>query len=252
LRQDAGENRSVIQKAADVLGGFRPGSSELTLAELTRRSNLPHATARRICRELVAAGWLEQTGRGSFVVGLKVWETGSLAPRSLPLREAAMPFMSVLNESLRQHVQLAVREAEEAVVIERLSAKDAVDVISHVAGRLPLHSTGVGKVLLAFAPQALIASILEGPLPSETPETITDPRILAQELGQVRAHGFAMVRGETSIGADSVAARITAPDGSVIAALSVLVPSGTVSLPSLAPAVVAAARGISESLRQRA
>jgi DNA-binding IclR family transcriptional regulator len=252
MRQGSDEARSVIQKAVDILAGFRAGNAELTLAELTRRSSLPHATARRICGELVSAGWLEQTERGSFVVGLKVWETGSLAPRSLPLREAAMPFMSVLNESLRQHVQLAVREAEEAVVIERLSAKDAVDVVSHVAGRLPLHSTGVGKVLLAFAPQTLIASILDGTLLSETPETITDPRVLAQELGQVRAHGFAVVRGETSIGTDSVAARITAPDGSVVAALSVLVPSGTVSLPSLAPAVVAAARGISESLRQRA
>jgi DNA-binding IclR family transcriptional regulator len=251
MKQGSSENRSVIQKAVDVLGSFRVGNAELTLAELTRHSSLPHATARRISRELVSAGFLEQTDDGAFVVGLKLWETGSLAPRSLPLREAAMPFMSVLNESLRQHVQLAVREAEEAVVIERLSAKDAVDVISHVAGRLPLHSSGVGKVLLAFAPEALIASILEGPLPSKTPHTITDPRILAQELGQVRAHGFAMVRGETSVGADSVAARITAPNGSVIAALSVVVPSGTVSLPSLAPAVVSAARGISESLRQR-
>ncbi|MET0871155.1 MAG: IclR family transcriptional regulator C-terminal domain-containing protein, partial [Paeniglutamicibacter terrestris] len=114
-----------------------------------------------------------------------------------------------------------------------------------------LHASGVGKVLLAFAPEKLIASILQGTLPAETSRTVTDPKVLSQELGQVRAHGFAMVRGETSIGADSVAARITAPDGTVIAALSVVVPSGTVSLPSLAPAVVSAARGISESLRQR-
>lgn len=251
MRQGIDETRSVIQKAVDILAGFRAGQAELTLAELTRLSNLPHATARRLCRELVSAGLLELTDAGTFVVGLKLWETGSLAPRSLPLREAAMPFMSVLNESLRQHVQLAVREEQEAVVIERLSAKDAVGVISHVAGRLPLHSTGVGKILLAFAPEPLIAQVLSGQLPSETPETITDPKVLAQDLGQVRARGFAMVRGETTLGADSVAARIVAPDGSVIAALSVLVPSGTVSLHSLAPAVMAAARGISESLRKR-
>ncbi|WP_422664936.1 IclR family transcriptional regulator [Zafaria cholistanensis] len=239
-----------MAKASDVLGCFAPGRAELALAEVTRRSGLAHATARRIAGELVDAGLLERTERGTFVVGIRLWEVGSLAPRTLPLREVAMPFMSVLNESLRQHVQLAVLEGDEAVVVERLSAKHAVGVVSRVGGRLPLHASGVGKVLLAHAGQQEIDRVLAKPLAKLTPASITDPYALARELADVRTQGFAMVREETSAGADSVAAAVTAPTGEVIAALSVVVPSRTVSLSSLAPAVVAAAKGVSGAMRK--
>nr|WP_216364693.1 IclR family transcriptional regulator C-terminal domain-containing protein [Zafaria cholistanensis] len=158
--------------------------------------------------------------------------------------------MSVLNESLRQHVQLAVLEGDEAVVVERLSAKHAVGVVSRVGGRLPLHASGVGKVLLAHAGQQEIDRVLAKPLAKLTPASITDPYALARELADVRTQGFAMVREETSAGADSVAAAVTAPTGEVIAALSVVVPSRTVSLSSLAPAVVAAAKGVSGAMRK--
>ncbi|MFE0208879.1 hypothetical protein [Streptomyces sp. NPDC058985] len=54
----------------------------------------------------------------------------------------------------RQHVLLAVRDQAEALLVERLSARDVSPVLYRVGGRLPLTSTGVGLVLLAFAPTA--------------------------------------------------------------------------------------------------
>ncbi|MET1153088.1 IclR family transcriptional regulator C-terminal domain-containing protein [Arthrobacter sp.] len=250
MRHGANDQRSVVAKAADVLSAFSADRAELTLAEITRRAKLPHATARRLVNELVSAAFLERTDRRTYVVGIKMWETGALAPRTLPLRAVAMPFMSLLHEALRQHVQLAVLEGDEAVVIERLSASRAVGVLSHVGGRLPLHASGVGKVLLAHAPREISDQVMAKPLPGMTEFSITDPGILARELASVRAQGYAIVREEVSLGAGSVAAKIAAPNGVVIAALSVVVDTRRSNIQSLVPAVVSAAKGISGALKK--
>ena len=140
--------RSVSSRLLDVLFSFEPGATELTLAQLTRRTGLPHATARRLALELTEVGALEQRANGRFVVGLRLWRLGTLAPLTESLRTMAQPFMEDLYSALRQHVQLAVLDGSDAVVIERLSAPRAVGITSQVGGRLPLHCSGVGKVLL--------------------------------------------------------------------------------------------------------
>lgn len=240
--------RSMLGKALDILGTFTPETPELTQAQITRLSGVPHSTTRRILAELVADGFLEKTEDGNYTVGLRIWELGALSPRALPLRETAMPFMTVLNQSLGQHVQLAVREGDEAVVVERLSARSAIGVVSQVGGRLPLHSSGVGKALLAYAAPEEVGRLVSQRLPRLTPHTIVDPAILRRELGRVRQRGYAIVRDETSMGAASVAVPVRARYQGVVAAVSVVVPSEFIGLESLAPGVAATAKAISEAL----
>lgn len=240
--------RSVASRLLEVMFAFRPGHDCLSLADLTRRTGMPHATARRLVQELLAAGVLEQTDQGKYVVGLKVWELGTRAPRSMPLRAAALPFMEDLHAALRQHVQLAVREGLEAVVVERMSNPKAVGLVSQVGGRLPLHSSGVGKVLLAHGGAELFDRVATERLRAYTPATITDPEKLRGDLAECRRTGFAVVREETSVSTQSVAVPVFGATGEVIAALSVVVAAGTVNLASVVPALVAAGRGISRGM----
>lgn len=240
--------RSVSSRLLEVLFAFRPGRSRLSLADLTRSTGLPHATVRRLALELVEAGALERSPDGRLTVGIRLWQLGTLAPLSLPLRSVAHPFMEDLYTALDEHVQLAVLEGTEAVVVERLSAPHAVDIISGVAGRLPLHSSGVGKVLLAHGAQELVETVLRGSLRPFTTRTITNPMRLRAELAECRQNGFATVREETTAHADSVATRIIDAEGQVVAALSVVVRSGSVDLRSVAPSVVTAGLGISRAL----
>ena len=240
--------RSVASRLFAVLFAFRAGKSCLSLAELTRRTGMPHATVRRMVLELLAAGVLEQAEDGIYTVGLKVWELGTLAPRSLPLRSVAFPFLEDLHEALRQHVQLAVLSGLEAVIVERMSSTAALGLVSQVGGRLPLHSSGVGKVLLAHGGPELFSEVIAAGLKAYTPHTITDPELLRADLAECRRTGFAIVREETSAGAQSVATRILGRSGEVVAGLSVVVAAGTVNLNSVIPAVVAAGRGISRGL----
>lgn len=240
--------RSVGSKLLEVLFAFQPGRTRLTIADLGRITGLPHATVRRLALELVAAGALDRADDGSLTVGIRLWRLGRLSPLSVPLRTVALPFMTDLQTALGEHVQLAVREGDEAVIVERLSTTHAVGVVSHVGGRLPLHSSGVGKVLLAHAPQDVRDQVLERGLARLTPRTVTDPRQLHQALATCRSTGVATVREETSALADSVATRIMNAEGDVVAALSVVARSGTVDLRAVTPTVITAGLGISRRL----
>ena len=240
--------RSLASRLLEVLFTFCPGHSRLKVADLTRMTGLPHATVRRLVLELVDAGALDRASDGTVTIGIRLWQLGTLAPLSGPLRTAAQPFMEDLHTALREHVQLAVREGHEAVVVERLSGTRAVDVISRVGGHLPLHSSGVGKILLAHCGDDVVEEVISAGLSQLTPRTITHPDRLRETLIECRRTGVATVREETSPLADSVATRIMNTEGEVIAALSVVVRTGAIDLRSVTPSVIAAGLGISRRL----
>ena len=240
--------RSVSSRLLQVLFTFKPRNSELTLADLTRHTSLPHATVRRLVQELLAAGALDRTADGRFTIGLRLWELGTLAPLSVPLRTVALPFMEDLHTALHQHVQLAVLDGREALMVERFSARNAVGLASHVGGRVPLHSSAVGKVLLAHGGRQLVDEVLAAELPHFTPGTVTDPAQLRAELAACWRSGTASVHEEMTTGADSVAARVVDVDGRVVAALSVVIRSGSRDLATLVGPVLTSALSISRRL----
>lgn len=240
--------RSMLAKASDILGAFTVEHPVLSQAEITRRANLPHSTTRRLIAEMVDHGLLEKTADGEFVLGLRLWELGSISHRVLSLRDTAMPFMTVLNQALGQHVQLAVREGNEAAIVERVSATNAVALQLKLRNRVPLHASGAGKALLAFATATEIDAFLAQPLSELTAKTITDPTQLRQDLDQIRQRGYAIVREETQLGVVAVAAPIINRRRHVVASLSVVVPHQLTDPEKLVQGVRAAAKAISAAL----
>jgi len=231
-----------------ILGAFDVDHRELTLTELAHRAGLTLSTAQRRAAEMTSWGALERTDSGRYRVGLRLWEVGSLAPRGVGLREVALPFLEDLYVVSRQNVQLAVREGTEVVFVERIAGRSAVPVLTRVGGRFALHATGVGLVLLAFAPTEVFDEVVSNGLTAYTPSTITDAKVLRRVLAEVRRDGFAISAGAVTPDALSVAAPITDPDGRVIAALSLVVGIEDARPQALAPLVRAAARGISRTL----
>lgn len=244
----AGDQASVTARVFELLGSFTAEHPELTLTQLSRRTGLPMATVHRLTQELVGWGALEREPRGPFRIGLRLWEVAALAPRSLGLRERAMPFLEDLFEATHQNVQLAVLDGHEVVYVERLSARGAVGVLSRVGGRLPLHATGVGHVLLAHAPRDVQEAVLSAPLRALTAKTIVEPRVLRRVLAEVRRTGVAICDGQVELKSLSVAAPVHGPGREVVAALSVVVPSAEHAASSYVPVVRAAARGISRAV----
>ena len=237
----------VLDRAFALLAGFDPTHRVLSLTDLARRSKIPLSSALRLARRLVSLGALERRGR-DYVVGLRLWEIAALAPRSQGLREIAMPVMADLEEATRQHVLLAVLEGSEAVLVERLSGRSAMSVLYRVGGRLPLHSTGVGLVLLAHADPDFQERILSAPL-MHLPETVpVDPAGLRRTLAEVRRDGLVTVQRNVPEPLVAVAAPVRDADDVVVAALSVVIPAGSLDPRRVGPAVRAGARAVSRGI----
>jgi DNA-binding IclR family transcriptional regulator len=243
--------RTVSSRLLEVLFAFSSGRPRLSVADLTRMTGMPRATVRRLVLELVSVGALQCDDTGRYTVGLRLWQLGTLAPLTEPLRTLAQPFIDDLYTALHQHVQLAVLEGREAVIIERLSAPHALPLASQVGGPLPLHCSGVGKVLLSHADQELIDEVLGGTLRRYTERTVVDPAELRSQIAACRRTGTAIVRGEFTDGAESVATRIRDGEGRVVAALSVVVRAGSVEHHAILPSVVTSGLALSRMLGWR-
>ncbi|MCG5212647.1 IclR family transcriptional regulator [Streptosporangium sp. KLBMP 9127] len=240
--------RGVAARVTDILAAFLPGDVRLTLTEICRRAGLPLTTGHRLVGELTAAGFLERLPEGSYRVGRRLWRIGAQAAEPRGLRELALPYMADLYAATRENVQLAVLAEDRALCLERLRGPQSVPLFSRVAGDLPLHATGVGKVLLAFAGEETADRVLGGPLPAHTPHTVTDPARLRAELAEIRRTGLAHTLEEMSAGTCSAAAPVLGPGDEVVAALSVVVWRHSADLRRLDPAVRSAARDLGRDL----
>ncbi|NJC66586.1 IclR family transcriptional regulator [Planosporangium flavigriseum] len=238
----------MVARALHILGAFTADHRLMTLSELSRRTGLPVSTVHRLATDLVASGALERNAAGSYHIGLRLWEIGSLAPRGQGLRERALPFLEDLSQVTRENVQLAVREGTEVVFIERIAGTGAVPVLTRVGGRFALTATGVGLVLLAHAPVDIQEQVLAGRIERFTERTMTTAGQLRAALADVRARGYAVSDRQVTMDALSVAAPIHDGQGDVVAAVSIVVHHGSASPHTLAPLVRTSARAISRAL----
>lgn len=238
---NSASGESVIARVVRVLDTFGIDRTVQTASEIGRRADLPSSTAHRLVDELVDAGVLERDDEHRVRLGMRLWELALRGSTALRLRQAALPHMERVQAELREHTQLAVLEREEALFLERLSHPEAVSNITRVAGRLPLHASSSGLVLLAHADPDLRDRMLAGPLRAVGPGTVTEPAALARLLAEIRRRGFVAAPG--SIEAVSTGVAVPIRDaGEVIAALSVVLPRGAAVEPAVRALRGAAAR----------
>jgi DNA-binding IclR family transcriptional regulator len=242
--------RSVTSRALAVLDAFDASAPKLSLSEVAERSGTPLTTAHRLLGELTEWGALARRPDGRYEIGRKLWDLGLLAPVQFELRQVAAPFLLDVHTAIRDTVHLAVRDGLSALYVERISGRESVPVLSSVGSRLPLHATGVGKVLLAAAPPEVEQEVLRS-LTRITRNTVVDPGRLGRELAEVRRRRYARTSEEMSAGAASLAVPVQverARGPVVVAALGIVVPPHRRDLPRLVPVLEVAARGIGREL----
>ena len=240
---------SSLTRAVRVLEAFTAEEPALSVSEVARRSALHVATASRIVGQLVEHGLLSRGPDRAVRLGMRMWELASRAAPTRSLRDAAMPFLEDLHAVVGHHAQLAVLDGDEVIFLERLSARDAVINYSRIAGRLPLHISSSGVVLLAYGPPELQERVLARPLEGRTGATITSPERLRSVLAQVRQQGYVLLPGHVHEDATGIAVPVRDGLGAVVASLSVIVPNDERAA-SAVPVLLAAARGIGRALRE--
>jgi DNA-binding IclR family transcriptional regulator len=239
---------TVSSRLLAVLGAFDARHRSLTLSAIARRAGIPLATTHRLARELVAGGALEHLDDGRYVIGRLVWEVGLLAPVQGRLRQVAEPYLQDVFAATLATVHLAVRDGDEVLYLHRMQGRASVPIVSTVGTRLPMHATGVGKVLLAHSPADVHDRVMTN-LVRITPYTITRPELLEAQLDRIRRDGVATTTEEMSLGGCSIAVPVVQPsDGAVVAAIGVVVATLKRDRQRLLGALQVAARGISRLL----
>jgi DNA-binding IclR family transcriptional regulator len=237
----------VLERANALLSAFSPRHRTLSLSGIVMRTGLPKSTAHRTAQQMIKLGWLNYT-EGQYSLGTRMFEFAGLSPVRTELREAALPFLEDLYEATHATVHLGVLDGHEILYVDKISGHHKVTNLSRVGGRMPLHCTSLGKSILAFSPPEVVRDVVRHGLVRYTEATIVSPSRLERELMSVAARHVAFDHQESSVEIMCAGAPVFGPDQRVVAALSVTSPVGRARMDRIAPAVVAAARGVSKVL----
>jgi DNA-binding IclR family transcriptional regulator len=215
-----------ISRAVRILETFRGGASP-TVTELARSLQLPKSSVFEILTTLAAEGVVaKEQGTNRYRLGMKLIELASLARESLGVVDVAEPLLKRLNAALDETVQLTVRDKTEILYVSGFESTRQLRTFFRRGIHAPMHCTALGKAILAFLPPSEIeAAIGSSGLPRFTPRTITDRRLLREELRRTAARGFALDNGEHEDGVRCVGAPVRSADGAVVASISVSGPA---------------------------
>lgn len=239
--------RSMTARTFAVLDTFTSRYRRQSLASISRRSNLPLTTVHRLVHQLEKQSALVRGADGDYEIGSRIWRLGILASVHTDLREVALPYMEDVYELGNDAVQIAVLDGLRCLVVDRIAGSRTMSVLSRPGSRLPLHATGVGKVLLAFGGGELQDAVLNS-LDRYTDQTITDSAELEKQLADIRTNGFAVTYAELIAGATSIAVPLKGKGGRVIAALGIVAPSENTEILRMVPVLQVTAAALSKKL----
>ncbi|WP_255770817.1 IclR family transcriptional regulator [Pseudarthrobacter sulfonivorans] len=218
--------RSVTSKVLAILEAFESSRGALSLTDIAEKSGLPLSTAHRLVNELTDWGFLSREPNGRYQLGIRLWELAQNTGRQL--RDAAQPYVQDLFSLTGETAHLAVRAGHDVLYIDRVYGSKRVPRASRVGGRLPMHATAVGKVILAFEDDWVRDAYLNRDLERPTAHTHIDPRKFAEELAQIRAQGYATTLEEVRLGSCSIAVPVF-HTGRIGAGLGLVLPTSHAS-----------------------
>lgn len=217
----------VFDRADILLTMLANQHTPANLKTLANESGLHVSTVHRILGALAAIGLVEHQPGGLYRLGLRWLEYGNLVRERLEIRDVARPFIEALHNAIGEPVNLAIRDGDEIIYLDRASANASrIRVFYRVGSRAPLHLTSLGKLFLASdSPEAVADYARRSGLPGNTEYSLTRLNVLSNALKDVQQHGIAFDNEEAELGLRCVAAPVRDDQGKLVAAISVSSPA---------------------------
>jgi len=214
-----------LEKGLSVISTFSAQKPEVTLTELARKNQMTLGTAHRYLLTLKELGFVNQNEEDKkYHLTPKVLSLGFSALKSMKLRMRVLPYLIKMSKEMDVTTQCAILDGVEIVYVERVRARDVVNLDITVGSRLPAYSTAMGKAILAFMDQKESKRIVnQMNLAPLTPYTITNKKTFWKELQETRLRGYAVNNQELVLGLRTLAAPIF-NEGKVEAAIGVSFP----------------------------
>lgn len=214
-----------VERALAILRAFETASGDLGVTEIASRAGLSVSTAHRLTRALCAGGLLRQDPRTErYQLGPSLVVLGHRAGESLGYARA-LPLLEELAGVTGESVNLGIRSGSDVLVVLDVASEQPLRFQQEPGTRVPIHTSAMGKCLLAFAGNPAQAVKELDRLERLTERTITSRSALLDELERTRRQGWALNDEERHPGVRAVAAPVVGSDGTALAAVAVQGPA---------------------------
>jgi IclR family pca regulon transcriptional regulator len=223
---------SSLARGLAVIRAFTQQRRELTIAQLSHRTDIPRAAVRRCLYTLAKLGYVGSEDGRTYTLRPRILALGHAYLSSTPLATAVQPLLDQISDELHESSSMAVLEGDEILYIARSSTTTRLMSIDLGLGsRLPAYCTSMGRVLLAHLPPAQLEQYLSRvKLTRLTNRTVSTAAELKRVLAEVRRDGYAIVDQELEIGLRSMAIPVKDASGRCVAAINVGTQSARVSV----------------------
>ncbi len=223
-----------------------------SLGEISQSLEVHKGTVLRLLATLQQHHFVYRDDPSHYHLGRRLFDLAAFALDGRQVVAHARDAMRRLGQATGRGSYLATLEGDEVVVVEVDPGRGALQTVPRIGEALPAHATASGKVLLSgLPPKRLDALLARLPLDALTDRTTTDFQAVRVEVAKVTSAGFALEFGEFQPHLDAVAAPVHDFAGTVVAALTVTVPSVSFAeqeLTRYVPELLAAAAEASREL----
>ncbi|MDR6381061.1 DNA-binding transcriptional regulator KdgR [Paraburkholderia caribensis] len=223
---EKGESLSSIARVFAILGAIGD-SGQIGISELSQRLSLSKTTVHRVLQTLRALGYVTQEVETErYRLTIRLFELGAKALESVDLVREADIEMRRIAGATREAVHLGTFDEDAIIYIHKIDADYGLRMQSRIGRRNPLHSTAIGKVLLAWMEPAEAREVLSHvEFRKSTAKTLASADAVMSILPQVRAQGYGEDIEEQEEGLRCLAVPVFDRFGRVIAGLSVSFPT---------------------------
>lgn len=244
-----------VERAFQVVRAFGRDSPSLTLSEVSQRTGLTRASARRFLLTLESLGYVGLEGR-RYSLRPKVLDLGFAYLSSVPTFEIVESHMEAMVQQIQESSSASVLDGTDIIYTVRVPTKRIMSIQIEVGTRLPAYATSMGRVLLASLAKDQLDQYFEvAKLERLTPATVADEAQLRAVLGEVRRQGWCMLDQELEVGVRSVAVPLHDASGGAFAAMNISTNATRVPadrlLGELLPLLQKTAAAIEEEIRAR-
>jgi len=215
-----------LPRAARILGHLARNRESMSIRVMSASLDIPKTTLHRVLDSLVKLELLEVTAGGLYGWGPELRTIATAVNQAHDLSRLAAPILREISDRFNETMLLSIYDAKtlSIVFIEQAQGRQPIRYHPTMDTPRPIHAGASGRSVLAFLPHAEIERILANGLPAITDKTITDTAAMMADLQDVRARGYAVSRGERTVGAVGIGCPILGRDGSAIGGIMMTIP----------------------------
>jgi len=243
---------TTVLKAFEIIESLAAASLPQSAQELSETTGIPRSTIYRLIRTLERSNYIDSLSDAKYRLSTKILKLGRSVLDQLEISALAKPILRELREQTGEMSLLAIREDRSIFLVGKYETTHSVRMYTRMGTSGHLHSTALGKAILAFTKENEREEIITGlNLPALTENTITKRKDLRSHLGDIERVGYAIEDEENQEDICSIAAPIFNHMDEVVASLGTSGPSYRLDanrLNQIAPLVIQAAEKVTRLL----